>query len=160
MNQQDIVNRLCKIKDEVKTALRKNGVVAPIKTSRGIKLEDYEIVLENNIYKIYNRWGEVEVHSINYLQTAVLLANSMALKKTPKINILSEDMQAGSAEFDCKLFEHRFKKSLRDNDVFGIQHYSVRLAETKRKYKQHFSTIENQYQRLLRTFQVPSKTNK
>jgi hypothetical protein len=160
MNQKELVNRLCKVKDEVKTALRKNGVVAPIKTSRGVKLDDYEIVLENNTYKIYNRWGEIEVHSINYLQSAILMANNMALKKTPKIDILSEDMQAGSAEFDSKVFEHRFKKSLNESDVFGIQHYSVRLAETRRKYKQHFSTIENQYQRLLRTFQVLGKTNK
>jgi hypothetical protein len=160
MNQNDLVNRLCKIKDDVKSKLKKSGVVVPVKTNRGIKLDDFEIILEDNRYRIYNRWQEVEVDNINYLQTAVLAANNLALKKQVQLDILAEDMRAGAADFDRQIFEKRFKKSLAANDLFGMQHYSVQLSETKRKHKQYFTTIENNYQRLLTTLTVLGKTNK
>jgi hypothetical protein len=160
MNQNELVSRLCKIKDDVKTHLKKNGVVVPVKTNKGVKLDDYEIVLESNGYRIYNRWNEVEIDNINYLQTAVLSANNLALKKQAQADLISEDMRAGAAEFDCKVFERRLKQSLANNDVFGMQHYSVRLAETKRKQKHHFKVIDNNYQRLLTTLKGLGKTNK
>jgi hypothetical protein len=160
MNQNELVNRLCKIKDDVKSKLKKNGVIVPVKTNKGIKIDDFEIILEDNRYRIYNRWQEVEIDNINYLQTAVLAANNLALKKQPQLDILAEDMRAGAADFDRQVFERRFKKSLATNDLFGMQHYSVQLNETKIKHKKHFSIIENNYQRLLTTLNVLGKTNK
>lgn len=160
MNENELMNRLHKIKDEVKANLRKNGVVAPVKTSRGIKLDDYEIVLEKKGYKILNKWKEIEVDNINYLQTAVMVANSLALKKHIPSNLLFEDMKAGAADFDVRIFEQRYDKSIKNRDIFGMQHYSIRLLETKIKFKSHFSQIEKSYQRLINTMQVTRKTNK
>jgi len=41
-----------------------------------------------------------------------------------------------------------------------MQHYSVRLTETKRRHKSHFHTIENNYQRLIMVLNGMGKTNK
>lgn len=160
MNENELLNRLNKLKDEVKANLRKNGVVTPVKTSKGIRLDDYEIILVKSGYQILNKWREVEVDNVNYLQTAVMVANSLALKKHIPSNIIFEDMKAGAAEFDVKIFEKRFDKSLKNKDMFGVQHYSIRLWETKNRFKSHFNEIDKQYKRLMNNLQASKKTNK
>ncbi len=160
MNEKELLSRLQKLKEDVKNNLKQQGVVLPVKTAKGIRLDNYEIRLEKSRYRIFNKWNEIEVDNINYLQTAVIIANNLALKKQTLDVILSEDMRAGAAEFDLKVFENRFQKSLKNHDVFGIQHYGVRMTETRRKYKHHYNAIENVYQRLLKSLKVSGKTNK
>ena len=42
-----LIQRLQSLKNKVKDNLKSKGIVVPVKTSRGLKLDQYEIVLEN-----------------------------------------------------------------------------------------------------------------
>jgi hypothetical protein len=160
MNQDELLKRLHKLQDAVKFSLRKQGLVVPIKTGRGLKLDSYEIVLTDTGYTIYNRWGEEEYQFINYLQTAVLVANCLALEKPIKPQWLMCDKQAGATDFDIKLYEDRFRKSMKKKDMFGIHHYNNRLTETKLKHKHQIRVIDSAYSTLLQSLKRIEKSNK
>lgn len=160
MNQQILLKRLNSIKEKVKNNLRKNGVIVPIKTKRGIKLEDYEVVLGSNGYTVYDKWGEPLYQGIYYMQTAILIANSLATKRTVKDAWLVDDRIAGANDFDMELFDTRYKNSVKKSDTFGMSLYKVRYLESRRKHKDHITPIDNAYQGLLNTLKSLEKTNK
>jgi hypothetical protein len=160
MNQEILLKSLNNLKDKVKNNLRKSGIVVPIKTKRGVKLEDYEVILESNGYTVYDRWGEALYSGIYYLQTAILVANTLATKRTVKDSWLIDDRTAGSNDFDMMLFDTRYKSSVKKNDTFGMGFYKTRYLESRRKHSDHIKPIENAYQGLLNTLKSFEKTNK
>jgi hypothetical protein len=160
MNQQELLDRLYKIKEDVKSQLKRNSIVVPVKTKNGIKLDEYEIVKEEGGFSIYDRYSETKYKNINYLQTAVLIANNLALNKPIKNYWIVDDLSSGSCDFDIQLYENRFKKSLKNNDIFGLNHYNSRLQETKIKKKQRFKSISSDYNQFLRNIKSQQKSNK
>lgn len=160
MDETKITKLLHNLKSNVKDNLRKQGVVPPVRTKNGIKIDQFEIVKTQDGWSILNQWGEPEHRSLNYLQTAILVANNLALKKYENRQMLEDDRAAGSSEFDTKLFEYRFKKSLKNNDDFGVNLYSIRLMESKNKHKKHFDTISSAYIRMLNKIKMLEKSNK
>jgi hypothetical protein len=160
MKQDLIFQRLHKIKDAVKTTLRNKGIVAPVKTSRGIMLENYEIVLEDTGYVVYNRIQERLYDHINYQQTAVLIANALALGKLVKDEWIINDRSAGATDFDTKLYDLRLTNSIKNKDLFGMQHYQVRLVESKLKHKTHIGSINSAYSKLITALKSLDKSNK
>jgi hypothetical protein len=160
MDESKVTNLLHTLKSNVKDNLRKHGIVPPIKTKRGIKIDQYEIVKNQDGWTIFNQWGEAEHQFLNYLQTAILVANNLALRKYENKQVLEDDRAAGSSEFDTKLFEYRYKKSVKNNDDFGVNLYSIRLVEAKNKHKKHFYTISSAYIRMLNKIKMLEKSNK
>jgi len=155
-----LIQKLQTLKNKVKENLRANGIVVPVKTERGLRLEDYEIILEQAGYVVYNRFGEKVYSNLYYLQTAVLVANALASKRTVKNEWISDDRYAGVADFDKTLFEQRFTSSLKKNDMFGIQHYHIRLTESRLKHKNHMNSLNTSYMKLLNSLKSIEKSNK
>lgn len=160
MKQEDLLQQLQNVKKVVKNSLRQKGIVVPVKTKRGLKLDDYEIVEDENGYHILDKWRVKCYSNIHYIQTAVLVANTMALKRTVKDEWLRHDAVAGSTDFDMKVFNRRFQSSVKNKDMFGILHYQTRLFETKLKHKSHIKEINSAYDRLLSGVKSLEKSNK
>jgi len=160
MNHTVLIKNLNNIKQKVKDNLKKSGIVVPIKTNRGVKLEDYEIVLLPTGYTIYDKWGESVYSGLYYLQTAILIANALVTKRTVKDSWLIDDRTAGATDFDMMLFDTRYKNSVKRNDEFGMAHYKIRYLESKRKHNDHIRPIENAYRGILNTLKSLEKTNK
>jgi hypothetical protein len=158
--ERALIQKLQTLKNKVKENLRSQGIIVPMKTDRGIKLENYEIVLENTGYTVYNKFEEKVYSNLYYLQTAVLIANALASGRTVKNEWLSDDRYAGVADFDKTLFEQRFTSSLKKKDLFGIQHYHIRLTESRLKHKNHMDSLNISYSRLLNSLRSIEKSNK
>jgi len=155
-----LIQKLQSLKNKVKDNLRTKGIVVPIKTVRGLKLDDYEIVLESSGYSIYDKYKEKVYFNLYYLQTAILIANALASKRTIKNEWITDDRAAGVSEFDKNLFEQRFNSSLKKKDLFGIQHYHIRLTESKIKHKTYMDSLNISYTRLLNSLRSIEKSNK
>lgn len=155
-----LVERLQSLKEKVKANLRSKGVVVPVKTAQGLKLDTYEIVLEATGYVIYDKYKEKVYYNLYYLQTAVLIANALASGRTVKNEWVTDDRAAGVSEFDKNLYEHRFNSSLKKKDLFGIQHYNTRLTESKLKHKNYMNSLNTSYMKFINSLKSFEKINK
>lgn len=160
MNQKQLLQKLQKVKTSVKKTLREEGIVVPIKTSRGVKLDDYEIIEDATGFTILDKWREKQYSNLYYMKTAVIVANALALNRQVKKEWLIHDSLAGSADFDLKVFDRRYQSSVKRGDYFGVDYYSTRLFETRLKHKVHMEELNSAYSRLVNGMKSLEKNNK
>jgi hypothetical protein len=160
IKEQQVLLKLQSLKTAVKENLRTKGVIVPVKTANGLKLDSYEVVLEVTGNAVYDKYQDRIYKNLHYLQTAVLVANSLALRRPVRDEWINDDKYAGVADFDKKLFEVRYNNSLKKKDLFGIHHYYTRLTESKIKHKTYMASLNNAYYRLLNGIKSVEKTNK
>ena len=160
MNQTQVLEKLKSLKLAVKKDLREKGLVVPIKTPRGLKLDDFEIIEESTGFTIVDKWNETQYNNLYFMQTAVIVANALALNRSVKREWLLHDSLAGSANFDMKLFDKRYQTSVKKQDGFGIDYYGTRLFETRLRYKSHIDVLNSTYLRMLSEIKSLEKNNK
>ncbi len=160
MEQDALLSKLQNLKTVIKDSLRKKGVVVPVKTKRGLKLDDYSIELAKDGYVVLNKWGDAVYSKLFYIKTAVLVANALALGREVRQEWINSDFKAGSTEFDVKVFDRRFISCTKKQDMFGMGHYSIRLHESKRKHKVHMDELNSWYLRLINSVKSIEKTAK
>lgn len=160
MKQHQVLEKLQAVKGAVKKSLREKGVVVPVKTKHGIKLDDYEIVEEITGFSVLDRWKEKQYSKLYFMQTAVVVANALALNQQVKKEWLLHDSIAGAADFDLKVFDKRYQSSVKKKDGFGMDYYTTRLFETKLKFKSHIEVLNSAYSRLVNSVKSLEKNNK
>jgi hypothetical protein len=160
MKQTQVLEKLQAVKGAVKKSLREKGVVVPVKTSRGLRLDDFEIVEDVTGFTILDKWKEKQYSKLYFMQTAVVIANALALNKQVKQEWVIHDAIAGSADFDLKVFDKRYQSSVKKKDGFGIDYYSTRIFETKLKFKSHIEELNSAYSRLVNSVKSLDKNNK
>lgn len=160
MKEDQVLQKLQSLKNVVKQSLRTKGVIVPVKTKRGLKLDNYEIVLEDTGYVIYDKFQDKVYFNLYYLQTAILIANALALGRTVKNEWIIDDRTAGVADFDMKLYETRYFSSVKKKDIFGMTHYHTRFTESKIKHQNYFSSLNSAYHGLLNTLKSIEKSTK
>lgn len=106
-----LTNQLYKKVEELAINARKEfqskGIVIPTKEKNGsIKFNNYTVIKsKNGFYTILNYENSPVVEQINLPQTAILLANNLALGKWVDNKILDNDKQYGYSSFEeqqCK----------------------------------------------------------
>jgi hypothetical protein len=132
---------------EVRQDLRKKGVVAPVKNDDGsIGVGSYKIIKTNEGYTVLDRYDEIIENNLNLPQTAVLLANDLALGRFRDNKIIDDDRKYGYA-----LFEEQLHTRSRKNST--ITHFDVSLAkasEAKSKKELYKKDLLNKYEKLMR----------
>lgn len=131
MNQltNDLYQKIVFISNEVKQNFYKNGIVIPVKNKdNSIILGNYTIVKDNDgFFNIKNYCNEIVVEKINLPQTAILLANGLALGKFLDETLLQKDKKYGYAFFEETLYKNKKK-----NIDLVLAKYSQ--AKAKREY--------------------------
>jgi len=75
-----IYNRIQALNKEVKTKLKRKGLVLPVKDSNGlIRIGKYYIQKQNNLYTIKDISGSIIVSNINLPYSAITIANNLAM---------------------------------------------------------------------------------
>lgn len=140
INQKEIYSRLAEINKSVKEQLKRKGVVVPVKTKNGdIKVGRYYIVRADNFYEIVDYDKEVIIEKINLPQSAVLLANKLALGKFIDSDILEADRKYGHAIFEQELQEKLAKKHMKNNiEYVGLLLNKAGINKLK---KEHYRNI-------------------
>lgn len=111
-----ILNRLRLISDQVQDSFRKKGMVIPVKNADGtVSVGFYLIRKTKGFYVIEDFAGEVVVDKINLPQSAVILANSLALGRALDREIKNADQNYGFAEFEERLHNSIAEKHIKTN---------------------------------------------
>ena len=145
----NLYNKIQQLSEEVRTELKRKGVVAPVKNTDGsISVGYYKIVKSEEGYCILDSGNEPVVDRINLPQSAVLVANGLALGRYKDNNVIDNDRRYGYALFEEELHNKAVarskKKTLEYYDVM-----STKAAIAKFKKEQYKKDLLNKYEKLI-----------
>lgn len=148
---KELYYKVQKLNQETKKNLFKKGIVVPIQKNDGsIKIGNYLIKkITQNFYNIYDIKHREIVEGINLPQTAILIANKLALGKWIDSDLLQIDKKYGHAAFDelvhtrSTLLNYK-QKNYDKSDIMYIKSAS---AQQKKEYYKKIISIN--YQKLL-----------
>ena len=147
----DLYKKIVQLSNEVKQELRKKGLVVPNRNKDGsITLGSFTIVKDKeNFYNILDKNGSTVLRNINLPQSAVLLANSLALGKQIDYSIVSKDRSYGFAVFEETLTKRAAGKSS-SLEKWDIMTTKNMIAQAKKNYYKEqivlsFQNFENSY---------------
>jgi len=145
----NLYHKIQQLSNEVQADLRKKGIVVPVKNSDGtVNIGAYKILKNSSGYSIIDKYGDVVEQSINLPQTAVLLANSLALGKFRDRSVIDHDRRYGYA-----LFEEELHTKARTRKKVALDYYDVAMAKAsnaKSKKEYYKRDLLNKYEKLMR----------
>lgn len=153
MISEDIFKKISTLSHEVKKELRSKGIILPVELPNGNIVIGSYTVSKNRIgfYSVYNRYGEVVAERINLPQTALIIANDLALGKFLNQGLLEHDHIYGFSVFE----EQLQKKSMELGSDKGMEH--LELATTKwliarSKKERHKTEILQKFENLSNSY--------
>jgi hypothetical protein len=159
MHDEEVLDKLKNLTEKFKTSLRDKGLIIPVKVPQGYKLDEFLIKRKPDGWAIvHSPTRDVIYDHINLLQSAVVITNTLATKKSLPNDVINDDFQAASRQFDMLVFKKRILNAKKQQDGFGIDLYSTRLYESQILFKQHMNNINDRFRRLTRLlYQNPNK---
>lgn len=139
-----VYNRLQRVTDEVRQQLARKGIAIPVKNQNGtITLGHYTVCKQNGFYSILDYADVPVVEKINLPQTAIILANNLALGRFLDHRILTIDRNYGYAEFEEQLnFKLASKgKAYTDLRMIKGQEKRIRKESLKREIIKSFEKL-------------------
>jgi hypothetical protein len=146
---EDLFKKILDVSKEVKKNLRGKGMITPIDNPDGsITVGAYTVVRNSDgFYTIIGRGNEIAVEQINLPQTALLLANQLALGKFLDKDLQQKDRLYGYAVFEEKLL----KKSLENGSRKDLQQFDLTMTKylmVKAKKEMYRDSILNSFEKL------------
>lgn len=110
---KELYEKIVSISQDVKNNLREKGLVVPTRNKdKSISVGNYNISKDSNgFFHIKDFGNKVVVEKINLPQTAIIIANKLALGKFLDTDILQKDRMYGYAVFEDMLFRHHLKNN-------------------------------------------------
>lgn len=145
----NLYNKIQELSEDVRKDLKRKGVVVPVKNRDGsVSIGHYRIVKSDEGYSIVDSFNEAIVDRINLPQSAVLVANGLALGKYKDSTIIDNDRRYGYALFEEELHNKAVarskKKTLEYYDVM-----STKAIIAKLKKEQYKRDVLNKYEKLI-----------
>lgn len=148
----NLYQKIQQLDQSVKETLRRQGVVVPVKSKNGnIQVGSYYIKKnDSGFYSIVDQRDDSIVSGLNLPQTAVILANSLALGKWIDSRMLQIDRKYGHEMFDEQLHVHLAEKNIakRNLDQAELMYTKSYIAKTKKD--RHKKVILNSFDKLIR----------
>lgn len=145
-----LIQKIEYLSKKVKADLRKKGVIVPIANpDNSISLGSYRIIKQiNGFYAVVDYGNEIVVDNINLPQTAVLIANGLALGKFLNKQLVEKDKFYGYAAFEEDLTKRAIHKRKFDKDRIDFMTNKYLIARDKKnRYKQ---AIDKDFEKLRR----------
>ena len=141
-----------KLAKNVKTDFKKKGLVVPTQHKDGtIQIGPYFIKKANDGYYVTGKTGDAVVGPLNLAQTAIVVANDLALGRLPDATLLDNDTWYGYkafAEERATTVAERARKD-KDPDRADFSLYKAAIAsEQKLRYKKAIDSRFNKLYRL------------
>jgi hypothetical protein len=144
-----VLPKLEKLSEKVEKDLRNKGVVIPFKLPDGsVCLGSFKVLKsDQGFYSIENRNGDLMAKQINLPQTAILVANGMALGNILDHDLLAIDKNYGYAAFEEQLYKRAIEKYRKKNpDTAYLK--SIKLEKSKKKKEQYKKEIVHHFEKL------------
>jgi len=130
----ELFQKVVKLSSEVKNKFHEQGIAIPIKNDDGtISIGNYKIIKENNFYSIVDYADVIVVDKINLPQSAIMLANSLALGKFLDKKLILKDQKFGYALFE-ELLHAKLIKGNVNSDFKDIQLSKMNIAKSKKQF--------------------------
>ena len=146
----DLYKKIVQVSTQVKMELRRKGIVVPVENRDGsVTVGSYLIVKDaEGFYSILDRDNDIVVDQINLPQTAVVLANNLALGRFKDLKLIDADKNYGYAAFDELLHMRAVEKSSkRSLEYFDVMLTKGMLARAKKE--SYRSDIVRSFEKLL-----------
>jgi len=110
---EELYKKFVEVSAEVREDFRRRGLIVPVSNKDGtISVGPYRIVKDrNDLYTIIDSKNRVEIDSINLPQTAIIMANDLALRKFLDRGIIKRDQEYGYALFKEQLYRRALQRS-------------------------------------------------
>ena len=147
--EKKLFERFEKLAKSVRLDFKKKGIIIPVQEKDGkIRVGEYVIDKKNTVYYISNKRGAVIIGPLNLAQTAVVVANDLALGRWPDHTLLDNDQWYGYKMFAelsaIHVAECASKKN--DPDRADFSRYKATIAcEQKLSYKK---AIDSRFNKL------------
>lgn len=142
---KEIYSQITKLNKEVKQKLLQKGLVVPIKRDDAtIQVGPYFIKkIVQGHYNIVDDKNYIVVEGINLPQTAIIIANKLALNKWTDVDLIQIDKKYGYAVFD-ELAHTRSKKTnlkKQNYDRADIMYNKSLIANRKKEYYKNLINV-------------------
>jgi len=141
LTEKKLYKKLTDLAFEIKETLREKGYVIPSESKDGrVKIGNYFICKNNVFFTITDLRNNILYEKINLPQTALIIANSLALGKKINSKILENDQQYGYSYFEDLNYSRIFKSLLNKKDydkcdALLIKQETAQIrAESAKKY--------------------------
>jgi hypothetical protein len=116
-----LYNDIICLVQKVKKDLRAKGLIIPVKENNGVyRIGHYSIVRNSDgfysISHVLNSKNIPSINGINLPQTAILIANQLALGRWTNDKIISMDKQYGYGMFEECQYKHMISSMIKKND--------------------------------------------
>lgn len=148
LTKKQLFNKVEDIARQVKQELRNKGYVVPVKEKDGaINLDGVKVrKVKDTFYSVYDKGNRLAVENLNSLQSAILLANRLALGKDLDDNIIEADRKYGFQSFKLEVAESRLKTAEKHSERWF--YYETRRQVAKAQTKKYFDVIQTSYKKL------------
>lgn len=128
---KEIWDKIYSLSLNVKNNLKNKGFVVPIQNDDGtIRIGFYIIKKEKTFYSVYDTSNYLIVDNLNLPQSAVLIANGLALGKFLDKTILELDRNYGYALFEEQL---KYRSKIKNYETFEIRNMKSDIASFKKQ---------------------------
>jgi hypothetical protein len=144
---EELYNKIKKLSDQVRTELKTKGLVVPVQNDDGTTtIGKYTIIKEfDGYYSILDNWDDIVVTGINLPQTAIIIANRLALNHYRDDKLIEIDRKYGYANFEEALYKRGMQKN---SDKFDIYLSKYNQAHNKKKINK--THIVHSFQKLIK----------
>jgi len=134
ITEKNLFEKFQKLAKTVKQDFAKKGLVVPARLKDGsIQVGPYIIVKKDNAYYVNNKRNDPVVGPINLAQTAVVVANDLALGRWPDIALMHNDKWYGFKAFEEQVANNIAESARKKKDVdradFSLYEASVALSQ-------------------------------
>jgi len=110
MTQIDqLFKRVEELAHDAKARFRAKGIILPVENlDKSVSIGEYRIVKNNGVFMIYDEDGQIVQNHINLPQTALIVANELALG----YNGVSSSILIQDQEYGAGIFEDQYLKQV------------------------------------------------
>lgn len=147
----DLYKKMVKLSDEVKRQLLKKGIAIPAKNADGsVSVGTFKIIKsDEGFYSIIDFQREVIVDRINLPQTAVIVANGLALGQFKDAEVINHDKRYGYALFEETMHKQALERSSKKSlEYFDLAMTKYSIARAKKEY--HKKDVVRSFQKLIK----------
>jgi hypothetical protein len=146
---EELYKKFVEVSAEVREDLRRRGLIVPVSNKDGtISVGTYRIVKDrNDLFTIVDSRNRIEIDGINLAQTAIIMANDLALRKFLDRSIIKRDQEYGYALFKGQLYRRALQRSKNQ----PIERYDLMAAKSsinREKKERCRRDIEHSFEKL------------
>ena len=149
LTEKHLFEKFEKLAHAVKQEFKSKGIMIPSRRKDGsIQIGNYFISKKDVFYFIKNSRGIIVTGPLNLAQTAVVVANDLALGRWPDAKLIDTDRWYGFKEFEEQSANARADRAYKDKDS-DKGDLSLYKAATACEQKLHYKkTIDSRFDKL------------